>query len=198
MTEINLQLSDQLAELVRAYGISISEICQQALEREVAAQMGLASLTPRSRRVLEHAMKEARQRGEDFIGTEHLLLGLLEEDGLATQALQSLGIIEAVRARVGELIEASRRSGPSNQVLDSSGNLIGYMIVADDGSNVVVTPDGIPINFEKGEHGESFPVDKSGRRVLLPPAKEMPRLIEFDDAGEQVVLRDASDPRTEE
>lgn len=199
MPEVNVQLSDRLAELVRTYDVAISAVCQQALEQEVAARMGLASLTPRSRRVLGHAAKEAEQRGEKFIGTEHLLLGIIaEEDGLAAQALHSLGVTESVvRAQLRDMIEATRRTGPSNQVLDQSGNLIGYMVKDEVGRPVVVTSDGIRVHFEKDEHGKPVAIDESGRPVSLLRADQMPRLVEFDDDGEPVVLADENDPRTE-
>lgn len=62
--------------------------------------------TDRARRVLVLAQEEARLLGHSFIGTEHILLGLIsEEEGVAAQALKSLGItLEAVRARVDETI----------------------------------------------------------------------------------------------
>jgi ATP-dependent Clp protease ATP-binding subunit ClpC len=62
--------------------------------------------TDRARRVLTYAQDEARLLNHSFIGTEHILLGLLREgQGVGAQALQSLGIsLEAVRARVEETI----------------------------------------------------------------------------------------------
>ncbi len=60
--------------------------------------------TDRARRVLVLAQEEARQLNHSFIGTEHILLGLIHEgEGLAAKALESLGIsLEAVRAKVEE------------------------------------------------------------------------------------------------
>jgi ATP-dependent Clp protease ATP-binding subunit ClpC len=62
--------------------------------------------TARARRVLVLAQEEARLLGHGFIGTEHLLLGLLHEgEGLGAKALESLGItLEAVRVQVEERI----------------------------------------------------------------------------------------------
>jgi hypothetical protein len=62
--------------------------------------------TDRARRVLVLAQEEARMFNHSFIGTEHLLLGLIHEgDGLAAKALESLGItLEAVREKVEETI----------------------------------------------------------------------------------------------
>ncbi len=62
--------------------------------------------TDRARAVVVLAQQEARNLQHDYIGTEHLLLGLLrEERGLAAQALQSCGVsLELVRTRVREII----------------------------------------------------------------------------------------------
>jgi ATP-dependent Clp protease ATP-binding subunit ClpA len=62
--------------------------------------------TDRARRVIPLAQEEAQRLNHNYIGTEHLLLGLLREgDGVAAKALASLGIsLEAVRAQVEELI----------------------------------------------------------------------------------------------
>jgi ATP-dependent Clp protease ATP-binding subunit ClpA len=62
--------------------------------------------TDRSRRVLVLAQEEARQLNHSFIGTEHILLGLIHEgDGVAARTLDSLGItLTAVRERVEEAI----------------------------------------------------------------------------------------------
>jgi Clp amino terminal domain, pathogenicity island component len=62
--------------------------------------------TDRARRVVVLAQEEARLLNHNYIGTEHILLGLIHEgEGVAAQALESLGIsLEAVRAEVGEII----------------------------------------------------------------------------------------------
>ena len=62
--------------------------------------------TDRARRVLVLAQEEARLLNHNFIGTEHVLLGLIHEgDGVAAKALESLGIsLEAVRQKVEETI----------------------------------------------------------------------------------------------
>jgi ATP-dependent Clp protease ATP-binding subunit ClpC len=62
--------------------------------------------TERARRVLTFAQEEARRLNHSFIGTEHILLGLIREgDGVGAQALQSLGIsLQAVRDQVQETI----------------------------------------------------------------------------------------------
>ena len=72
--------------------------------------------TDRARRVVVLAQEEARMLNHDYIGTEHLLLGLIREgDGYAARALESLGIsLDAVRQQVEEIIGQGQQapSGP--------------------------------------------------------------------------------------
>jgi ATP-dependent Clp protease ATP-binding subunit ClpA len=62
--------------------------------------------TPRSKKVLELSLREALQLGHDFIGTEHLLLGLVREgEGVAAQVLAKMGTnLAQVRSQVMELL----------------------------------------------------------------------------------------------
>ena len=62
--------------------------------------------TDRARRVVVLAQEEARMLNHNYIGTEHILLGLIHEgEGVAAKALESLGIsLEAVRQQVEEII----------------------------------------------------------------------------------------------
>ena len=66
--------------------------------------------TQRVRSVLEFAQEEARLFNHNFIGTEHILLGLLHEDeGVAAKALKSLGVsLEAAREKVNDTIGPAR------------------------------------------------------------------------------------------
>jgi ATP-dependent Clp protease ATP-binding subunit ClpC len=59
-------------------------------------------LTPRAEQVIENAWKEARELNHDYIGTDHLLLGLLrEKDGIAAQVLLNLGLkLEELRNKI--------------------------------------------------------------------------------------------------
>ncbi|HEY0902934.1 MAG TPA: ATP-dependent Clp protease ATP-binding subunit, partial [Marmoricola sp.] len=73
--------------------------------------------TDRARRVVVLAQEEARMLSHNYIGTEHILLGLIHEgDGIAAKALESLGIsLEGVRAQVEEIIGQGQQA-PSGHI----------------------------------------------------------------------------------
>jgi ATP-dependent Clp protease ATP-binding subunit ClpC len=73
--------------------------------------------TDRARRVVVLAQEEARMLNHNYIGTEHILLGLIHEgEGVAAKALESLGIaLEGVRAQVEEIIGQGQQS-PSGHI----------------------------------------------------------------------------------
>jgi len=85
--------------------------------------MGKLPQTPRAKRVIEYAIEEARNLNHNYVGTEHLLLGLLrEQDGVAAQVLMNLGLkLEDVREEVLNLLgagmepeETSAMAGPAD------------------------------------------------------------------------------------
>ncbi|MBI3835854.1 MAG: ATP-dependent Clp protease ATP-binding subunit [Planctomycetes bacterium] len=74
--------------------------------------MGKLPQTPRTKKVIEYAIEEARNLNHNYVGTEHLLLGLLrEQDGVAAQVLMNLNLrLEDVREEVLNLLGASNES----------------------------------------------------------------------------------------
>jgi len=74
--------------------------------------MGRLPQTPRAKKVIEYAVEEARNLNHNYVGTEHLLLGLLREhDGVAAQVLMNLGLkLEEVREEVLNLLGAGSES----------------------------------------------------------------------------------------
>ncbi len=64
------------------------------------------SYTPRAKRAIELALQESVEQGQSYVGTEHLLLGLLlEAEGIAAQVLNSLGVdVDTVRRQIGDLL----------------------------------------------------------------------------------------------
>jgi ATP-dependent Clp protease ATP-binding subunit ClpC len=75
--------------------------------------LGELPYTSRAKKVLEYAMAEAREMNHTYVGTEHLLLGLLREDkGIAAQVLKSLGVtLEETRAETLKIIGSELGSG---------------------------------------------------------------------------------------
>jgi ATP-dependent Clp protease ATP-binding subunit ClpC len=70
------------------------------------------NLTPRVQRILEQAAEEAQAHGHSYVGTEHLILALIEVgDGVASEALDELGVTEAVRNRVKEIMASDSYKG---------------------------------------------------------------------------------------
>src|ERR1700758_5197094 len=85
-------------------------------ERRAARSM-FERFTERSRRVVVLAQEEARMLNHDYIGTEHILLGLVHEgEGVAAKSLESLGIsLEGVRSQVEEIIGQGQQA-PSGHI----------------------------------------------------------------------------------
>ncbi len=79
--------------------------------------MGQPPFTPRAKRVLDLAQEEANNLGHDYIGTEHLLLGLLREnEGVAAQVLVNLGLkLEDVREEVLEVLNVDQSQSETEE-----------------------------------------------------------------------------------
>ena len=92
--------------------------------------MGKLPQTPRAKKVIEYSMEEARNLNHNFVGTEHILLGLLrEQEGVAAQVLMNLGLkLEEVREEVLNLLgngleggEGAERGGRDGGVATGEG-----------------------------------------------------------------------------
>jgi ATP-dependent Clp protease ATP-binding subunit ClpC len=88
-------------------------------DRPVVGEVGL---TPRAKRVIELAIDEARRLGHNYIGTEHLLLGLVREgEGIAAGVLESLGVnLDKVRHEVIRVLSQSSSTGPAPETKRTS------------------------------------------------------------------------------
>jgi len=78
--------------------------------------MGKLPQTPRAKKVIEYAIEEARSLNHNYVGTEHILLGLLREnEGIAAQVLMNLGLkLEDVRQEVLNLLGAGVEDAPGD------------------------------------------------------------------------------------
>jgi hypothetical protein len=98
------------AKALEAMGISLDAVRQQVEEiigRGQEAPSGHIPFTPRAKRVLELSLRESGQLGHNYIGTEHILLGLVREgEGVAAQVLVKLGAeLNRVRQMVIQLLD---------------------------------------------------------------------------------------------
>ncbi|MHC4790759.1 MAG: ATP-dependent Clp protease ATP-binding subunit [Planctomycetota bacterium] len=77
--------------------------------------MGKLPQTPRAKKVIEYAIEEARSLNHNYVGTEHILLGLLREtEGIAAQILMNVGLkLEDIRQEVLNLLGAGVEGGPA-------------------------------------------------------------------------------------
>lgn len=112
------------AKGLEALGISLEGVRAQVEEiigQGQQAPSGHIPFTPRAKKVLELSLREALQLGHNYIGTEHILLGLIREgEGVAAQVLVKLGAdLNRVRQQVIQLLsgyqgkEAATSSGPA-------------------------------------------------------------------------------------
>src|SRR5437867_7080478 len=105
------------AKALESLGVSLQAVRSQVEEiigHGESAPSGHIPFTPRAKKVLELSLREARQLGHDFIGTEHMLLGLIREgEGVAAQVLGKLGVdLHRARQTVIELlVEPAEASG---------------------------------------------------------------------------------------
>ncbi len=79
--------------------------------------MGKLPQTPRAKKVIEYSMEEARNLNHNYVGTEHILLGLLrEQEGVAAQVLMNLGLkLEEVREEVLNLLGHGLEGGEAGE-----------------------------------------------------------------------------------
>ena len=106
------------AEVLESLGVELSQI-RTAVEfiigRGDRIVLGEIGLTPRAKKVIELAVDEARRMNHHYIGTEHILLGLVREgEGIAAGVLESLGVrLEKVRQRTVEVLHQKQVNVPS-------------------------------------------------------------------------------------
>ncbi len=110
------------AKVLKSMGVNLKD-ARVEVEKIIGRGSGFVAVeipfTPRAKRVLELSLEEARQLGHNYIGTEHLLLGLIREgEGVAARVLENLGVdLAKVRTQVirmlGETAEVSAGGGGS-------------------------------------------------------------------------------------
>ncbi|WP_239098779.1 ATP-dependent Clp protease ATP-binding subunit, partial [Micromonospora qiuiae] len=106
------------AKALESLGISLEGVRQQVEEiigQGQQAPSGHIPFTPRAKKVLELSLREALQLGHNYIGTEHILLGLIREgEGVAAQVLVKLGAdLNRVRQQVIQLLSGYQGKEPA-------------------------------------------------------------------------------------
>lgn len=118
------------AKTLKSMGVTLKD-ARAEVEKIIGRGSGFVAVeipfTPRAKRVLELSWDEARQLGHNYIGTEHLLLGLIREgEGVAARVLENLGVdLNKIRSNVikmlGESKPQSVSSGSSSSSSSSGG-----------------------------------------------------------------------------
>jgi ATP-dependent Clp protease ATP-binding subunit ClpC len=133
------------SKALESLGISLESVREQVQEiigQGQQAPSGHIPFTPRAKKVLELSLREALQLGHNYIGTEHILLGLIREgEGVAAQVLVKLGAdLNRVRQQVIQLISGyqgkegqSAGVGPSSQ---QEGSPAGSLVLDQFGRNL--------------------------------------------------------------
>ena len=103
------------ARVLNNFGVDLNNVrssVESIIGRGDRIVLGEIGLTPRAKKVIELSVDEARRLNHHYIGTEHLLLGLIREgEGIAAGVLQSLGLsLEKVRTQTIQVL--SQSSGP--------------------------------------------------------------------------------------
>ena len=114
------------AKVLKSLGVNLKD-SRIEVEKIIGRGSGFVAVeipfTPRAKRVLELSLEEARQLGHNYIGTEHLLLGLIREgEGVAARVLENLGIdLTKVRTQVIRMLGETAEVGAGAN--SSKGNL---------------------------------------------------------------------------
>jgi ATP-dependent Clp protease ATP-binding subunit ClpA len=101
------------AKALESLGLSLEAVRAQVEEevngQDLSVPIGHIPFTPRAKKVLELSLREAKQLGHNYIGTEHILLGLIREgEGVAAQVLVKLGTdLSRVRQQVIRVLSGS-------------------------------------------------------------------------------------------
>ncbi len=100
--------------VLRNLGVELAKIRSAVdfiISRGAKIETAQTGLTPRSKKVIELAVDEARRLGHSYIGTEHMLLGLIREgEGIAAGVLESLGVtLEKARTKVAQILPVAQQ-----------------------------------------------------------------------------------------
>ena len=164
------------AKALESLGISLEGVRQQVEEiigQGQQAPSGHIPFTPRAKKVLELSLREALQLGHNYIGTEHILLGLIREgEGVAAQVLVKLGAdLNRVRQQVIQLLSGYQGKEPAAA---GAGAGRGRPVDEPGARPVRSQPDpGRPRGQARPGH-RAREGDRAGDAGALPPHQEQP------------------------
>jgi ATP-dependent Clp protease ATP-binding subunit ClpC len=129
------------AKALEGMGISLEQVRDQVTEiigEGQQAPSGHIPFTPRAKKVLELSLREALQLGHSYIGTEHILLGLIREgEGVAAQVLVKLGAdLARVRQEVIKLLSGYQGKEPASTGAREEGTPSGSLVLDQFGRNL--------------------------------------------------------------
>ena len=165
------------AKALESLGISLDAVREQVQEiigQGQQAPSGHIPFTPRAKKVLELSLREALQLGHNYIGTEHILLGLIREgEGVAAQVLVKLGAdLNRVRQQVIQLLSGYQGKEPQGAGVGgpTEGTPAGSLVLDQFGRNLT----------QAAREGKLDPVigreqgDRAGHAGAVPPHQEQP------------------------
>lgn len=126
---MGLSQSDGVAgQVLRDHGLTVQEIIQCAEQAVGKGDYNINEsfdFTPRSKRILEMSMQQAREMGQNYVGTEHILLALLRErEGVAAHIVAQLAkpeeIVQGLREKLAQGGEAAQSAGAKGGKKNSS------------------------------------------------------------------------------
>jgi ATP-dependent Clp protease ATP-binding subunit ClpC len=129
------------AKALESLGINLDSVREQVQEiigQGQQAPSGHIPFTPRAKKVLELSLREALQLGHNYIGTEHILLGLIREgEGVAAQVLVKLGAdLNRVRQQVLQLLSGYQGKEPATAGGPQEGTPSGSLVLDQFGRNL--------------------------------------------------------------
>ena len=177
------------AKALESLGINLDSVREQVQEiigQGQQAPSGHIPFTPRAKKVLELSLREALQLGHNYIGTEHILLGLIREgEGVAAQVLVKLGAdLNRVRQQVLQLLSGYQGKEPATSGGPQEGTPSGSLVLDQFGRNLT----------QSAREGKLDPVIGRGKeiervmQVLSRRTKNNPVLIGEPGVGKTAVV----------
>src|SRR5438105_4022266 len=175
------------AKALESLGISLEAVRNQVEEiigQGQQAPTGHIPFTPRAKKVLELSLREALQLGHNYIGTEHILLGLIREgEGVAAQVLQKLGAdLNRVRQQVIQLL--SGYTGGKGEAAPGEQTPQGSMVLDQFGRNLTQLARDVKLDPVIGREKEIERV----MQVLSRRTKNNPVLIGEPGVGKTAIV----------